>query len=319
MLIITNLNNPINIRATVNGLPIYLDNHSYIQLAGRDEALRRRFIETIKLGGDLLFSVSNAAEICRSQGDSAKRIITFLDEIGGHWFPVELDPYEVSQRELRENKSGGEAFVSRSFLRNVLALRGVNRLSDPPDDLFRLGLIFNGWLHPQRQSIAEGLGKLDQALIGRIQGYRQQASSDANWLDRSFPVLQFDPAKPATFTYVNMVRHLVDERGFQLKRGDGIDFCHAVIGASYASCMTLDTHWKRRIESLPKPHKLARIYDPNELDMMVNDLERHVAAVRRDHHKKLQVKAFQFFEERGSEHGRDWEDWFNAEDELGKL
>ena len=39
---------------------------------------------------------------------------------------------------------------------------------------------------------------------------------------------------------------------------------------------------------------------------------------RRDHHRKVQRKAFQFFEERGCEHGRDWEDWFRAEDELGK-
>jgi hypothetical protein len=171
MLVITNLNDPINIRATVNGLPIYLDNHSYIQLAGRDEARRRRFIETVTLGGDLLFSVSNAAEISRSQGDSAQRILAFLDEIGAHWFPVELDSYEVTRRELHENKSGGDAFVSRSFVRNVLALRGTDRLNDPPHDLFRLSFIFDGWLHPQRQSIADGLSQLDQALIQRIEGY----------------------------------------------------------------------------------------------------------------------------------------------------
>jgi hypothetical protein len=39
---------------------------------------------------------------------------------------------------------------------------------------------------------------------------------------------------------------------------------------------------------------------------------------RRDHHRKVQRRAFQFFDERGREHGRDWEDWFSAEAELGK-
>lgn len=39
---------------------------------------------------------------------------------------------------------------------------------------------------------------------------------------------------------------------------------------------------------------------------------------RRDRHRKVQRKAFGFFEERGQESGRDWEDWFRAEDELGK-
>lgn len=39
---------------------------------------------------------------------------------------------------------------------------------------------------------------------------------------------------------------------------------------------------------------------------------------RRDRHRKVQRRAFQFFDERGREHGRDWEDWFRAEAELGK-
>lgn len=251
MLVITRIDDPINIRATVNGLPVYLDNHSFIQLAGRDEARRRRFIEMMKTDCDLLFSVSNAAEISRSEGDSAKRILAFLDEIGAHWFPVELDPHEVTQRELTENKYGGEAFVSRSFLRNVLALRGIDRLNDPADELFRLGFVFNGWLHPQRQSIADGLRQLDEALIQRIEEYRGKAKSDGGWLDRSFPALEFNPSKPATFTYVNMVRHLVDDRSFHLKRGDGIDFCHAVIGASYASCMTLARQTLEAADSEP--------------------------------------------------------------------
>ena len=93
MLTVTRTNDPINIRATVNGLTIYLDNHSFVQLAGRDEARRRRFIEMMKADCDLLFSVSNAAEISRSEGDSAKRILALLDEIGAHWFPVELESH----------------------------------------------------------------------------------------------------------------------------------------------------------------------------------------------------------------------------------
>jgi hypothetical protein len=40
---------------------------------------------------------------------------------------------------------------------------------------------------------------------------------------------------------------------------------------------------------------------------------------RRDHHRKTERKAFQFFEERGRQEGRAWEDWFRAENELGRL
>src|SRR5205085_9193641 len=36
----------------------------------------------------------------------------------------------------------------------------------------------------------------------------------------------------------------------QVKRGDGIDFFHAVVGAAYASIMTLDKQWAARIGDL---------------------------------------------------------------------
>jgi hypothetical protein len=35
-------------------------------------------------------------------------------------------------------------------------------------------------------------------------------------------------------------------------------------------------------------------------------------------HAVVQRKAYGFFERRGREHGRDWEDWFRAENELRK-
>jgi len=57
-----------------------------------------------------------------------------------------------------------------------------------------------------------------------------------------------------------------------LKKGDGMDFCHAVIACALSSFAALDTHWKRRFASLP-PNRLARVYSPLELDQMVTDME----------------------------------------------
>jgi hypothetical protein len=56
-----------------------------------------------------------------------------------------------------------------------------------------------------------------------------------------------------------------------LKKGDGSDFCHAVMASAFATAATLDKHWKRRVEGLPKPNQLARIYYQPELDKMVAD------------------------------------------------
>ena|SRR5215472_14742231 len=76
-----------------------------------------------------------------------------------------------------------------------------------------------------------------------------------------------------TFVYVNLIRNLVRDRGFQVKQGDGMDFSHAVFGSAFATIATLDKHWKRRVEELPKPNSLARIYYGPELDQMVEHLE----------------------------------------------
>ena len=61
--------------------------------------------------------------------------------------------------------------------------------------------------------------------------------------------------------------------------GDGIDFCQAVIASSDSCVATLDKHWKRRVESLPKPNGLARIYYAPELDQMVDDIEKTVPQI----------------------------------------
>jgi hypothetical protein len=90
-----------------------------------------------------------------------------------------------------------------------------------------------------------------------------------------FPALPFKPSKPATFTYVNLVRNLIlQARSHHLKKGDGADFCHAVMAASFKSVATLDRHWKRRIAELPTPNRPARIYYEPELDQMVEDIEK---------------------------------------------
>jgi hypothetical protein len=58
-----------------------------------------------------------------------------------------------------------------------------------------------------------------------------------------------------------------------LKDNDGLDFCHAVLAAAYGSLATLDRHWKRRVEQLPKPNNVARMYYRPEVDDLVAVLE----------------------------------------------
>src|SRR5713226_2787256 len=91
---------PVTFRATVRGLAIYLDTWAIGKLAEEDPSRRRRFIAALHSGSaDLMFSVTNAAELAGPQGKSFDVVKSFLNEVGPNWFPVELDVAAVIQRE----------------------------------------------------------------------------------------------------------------------------------------------------------------------------------------------------------------------------
>lgn len=81
----------LNLNACVGGLAVYLDNWAIHDLAKHDPARRKRFVDAIHSGADVMFSITNAAELSGPQGASAEAIKGFLNEIGPRWFPVELD------------------------------------------------------------------------------------------------------------------------------------------------------------------------------------------------------------------------------------
>ena len=277
------------ISISLDGVGIFLDQFAIKKLAKENPARRIRFLQAMRSGGDLVFSVSNAAEITGPTGDSAAQIKGFLTDLGAHWFPVEMDAKLVSDREM-EMLSGGKVGVTnladniarkqlvKDFFADRLRTTPKGTLIDlSPDKFFDLGW-FMEKLSPQKDSIGAGKRKLDEALRERIIGHRKKHESDANWLDRTFPNLPFDSRFPISFLYAHLIRILVQEaKSHQIVKNDGIDFGQAVVAPGIAKLATLDKHWKRRIEKLPKPNNLARIYCEGELDALVEDFEKQVA------------------------------------------
>jgi hypothetical protein len=266
--------------ASVNGPAVFLDNFAIIGLAKGDPDRRTRFIATLNRGVDLLFSVSNAAELSGPQGDSFITTREFLDEMGTHWFPVEFDPYECIKR---EHQLQGLPFFCERLLKTFTAerlrrspeIKIADLPASLPSDFFRLGL-FMDWLAPQRDEIRDGKHQMGLRLRDEILAHWAEYRKDPGWLDAKLPELPFRGDRPATYVYGNLLRLLVREaKGRTIVKNDGVDFGQAVIGTAYASVATLDKHWKRRVEMiLPKPNKLARIYYQPELDRMVRDIER---------------------------------------------
>jgi hypothetical protein len=266
-------NGKLDLFISMVGPAVFLDNFAIKELAKGNALRRRRFIAAINRGAELLFSVANAGELTGFQGGSFLEVRAFLEEIGPRWFPVELNPHDVVTREL-SGKRPDESCFSDRFMRDYMGYRtgGKPLKQNVSTEFFRLGPIMD-WLAPQRDSIGRGKADLDGKLIKIIKEHRARYDADPQWLDRAFRSLTADRTPRATFVYKNLIRTLILEtKSYHLKRNDGIDFCQAVIASAFTSFATLDKPWKRRIESLPKPNKVARIYYSQELDRMVDDI-----------------------------------------------
>jgi len=264
--------------AETQGYGVYLDNDSLIELARRRETRRRRFVDALRAKGTLLFSWVNAVEIAGPQGDSADAVRAFLDSIGPHWVLLESNAWKVGERE--RSRGATRAAVSEHFMhayfeeRSAALLPNGGTVADLPSaDFFRLGTVLN-WVHEKRDTIRGYGPKLDAALSCRLDELRTEYDRDTTALDRLLPPGPFDEHHPATFILVHLQRLLVlESKAYQFMPNDGLDFCHAVMAAAYGSVITLDKHWKRRIQNLPSANQLARVYYRPELDEMVSLLE----------------------------------------------
>ena len=73
---------------------------------------------------------------------------------------------------------------------------------------------------------------------------------------------------------------IAEAKSHQIVKNDGVDFGQAVVAPCITRLATLDKHWKRRVEKLPQPNQLARIYCENEIGALVDDLEKQVEESR---------------------------------------
>lgn len=275
---------PICVAEVKNRLGVYLDNDSLIELAKGTTSRRQRFVDSLRRRGTLLFSLTNAAEIAGPQGTSADAVRAFLDTVGAYWVPLELNPYTVADREkegLIDRAPISGEFMQAYFMRraNDLSPEG-SKVLDLSETFFRLGAVLD-WAQEERDKIRGDARRIDQALRDRVNQARVEYEKDPISLDRELPPIPFDTLRPATFVLIHLLRTMVvDAKAFQFKDNDGLDFCHSVLGASYGSLATLDTQWKHRVENLPKPNYLAKIFYRPEVDELVDLLELLVASTQ---------------------------------------
>ena len=273
------------LESSVRGIAIYLDTFAISKHSRGDASLRRRFIAVLHDGADLLFSLANASEISGSQGSSSQALKEFLDEVGPNWYPIEMLTEEVMRREAK-GLPASECCLAQEALRAFFSNRtygyvaGSGRVIDLSGAFFRLGA-FVEWLGPERDHLLHQSRKLDEVMQDGVRKLRAKHKKNRSWLDDVLPQPQFDPSRAATFAHFSFMRELIKDSGYQLRKGDGIDFCHAVMATAFSTFATLDKQWKRRVENLPKPNKIPRVYYEPELGALVADVETALAELRR--------------------------------------
>lgn len=160
------------LESSVRGIAVYLDTFAIKSLAKGDASLRQRFIAALCDGADLLFSIANALEISGAQGASSQAVRALLDELGPNWYPIEMVPQMVMQREaagLPPSKCCVADELLRAFFRNRTCedLPGSGRVIDLSEGFFRLGA-FVDWLAPRRDEHLRQCRELDRVLIDKI-------------------------------------------------------------------------------------------------------------------------------------------------------
>jgi hypothetical protein len=249
-----------------------------------DSSLRDRFVAAVHSGAEILFSMGHAVEIAGAQGDSLVAVKAFLDELGPHWFPVELKVEEVKQREQRGMGRSACCFdedVLRSFFsqRTSDCTPGSGRVIDLSPQFFSLGAYVD-WLAPSRTYFLQKSAEFDDMLKSQFNLLRAKSKKNPGWLDWALPEMPFNQQLAANFAHRYFMRNLIRDRGTQIRKGDGMDFCHAVMATAFSNFATLDKQWKARVESLPKPNGAPRVYYRPEIGAMVDDLEAALRSIQ---------------------------------------
>ena len=244
---------------------IYLDQDSLLDLA-TTPARRTRFIETFKRKGTLLFSWTNALDLSGPQGSSAQHIKSFLEELGAHWIPLEINPWKVERKESGAEPSSGTPCVSESFLRAYYPhIHG---------GLMTLGKVID-LIAQDRDEFVTEIERLkreaDRMVVSWRAGYEVNPAS----LDEFLPSLRYNPEQPVTFILREMARLVTREaKSHKWKPNDGVDFMHAIVSAGYGDFVLLDKHWKARVSKVAPPRSYPWLYYRFELDHFLDAFEK---------------------------------------------
>lgn len=245
---------------------IYLD-HWAIREISSNTTFKARFLSTFKTKGTLLFSLVNAIEISRNRGQSLNEIQAFLEQIGEHWFPIEINPIKVINAERQYIPGGNTPNFADNFLNAYYPYihNGPLSLSTIVD------LVKDGNSNDPLFSVTV---KTFDEMVQSFRPARDRWNSTADVRKTAYQPKIFNPDHPTQFVYDGLMLLMLKEK-FNIDKNQVLDFLHATVSLAYADIVLLDKLWKNLADKLKIP-RVIKIFSQSHLEQFLQSFEEFV-------------------------------------------
>ncbi len=231
---------------------IYLDHCAVIDIS-ESKKYSDRFFNTFKSKGTLCVSWLSFLEIAQNSGQSHSLIQNFIRNVGPHWLPLEMNPYQVMLSE-KKGLSGFDAAVS-SELASFYGAHLVNSAKEDLEDFvsWTQSDVFQAEVRPRFEMLKAELW--DKSLkLGKL--------ANLNKIDEN------------SFEYIFRGLLKVLSKQSCSVENDSIDLLHASIGIGYCDFVVLDKKWKELVgQVLPSKKQYVYSCSPKDLDRFLGEFD----------------------------------------------
>ncbi len=257
MITVKEIGGSFTVRATTRPPSVFLD-HCALRVISSDRSHRKKFLGCFESAGTLLFSWAHMLELSGNSGASADRISDLLQGVGANWFPLEVNPFKMLERETHGGQNDESLCAGTGFLCNYyphihggpLWLNTVVTLTQDPEIQRALTAVLEG---------------VKREVCQTVMTSRENVRN----LPRREP---FDTKQPAASILGGLSRILL-KGAFNFNANDSVDFFHAAGALVCGDMVLLDKRWADFARQIGVPKDYTRVYTPRQIVPFLDDLE----------------------------------------------
>lgn len=253
---------------------VYLD-HWALRPLSKDAALSAQFTKVLEArGGTLLLSWANIAEFPDLDEQAARKAEEFIEAQLPRLFFLELNPFEVIQRENALFAGGPPVppHADLDLLRLVVGLRpsGVQPIT------------CMGMLSEVSGARAESRERMKAVFVERVSNLREEYLEDNSFRALVDRTLRGHAAPRGTAVVLReIVAGLMRDKSTPITPNDALDFFHTIVPVAYSDFALLDGRWRDQVDRLRTRLKRTGVQFPlatvfsgkGAIERLIADLE----------------------------------------------